>query len=133
MDERTKQTEKSIAAKGCGQDILERVSVFGLFMFDQRCHYTDITTTASTTISPILQVCTFSLSLSLMHRKTKLFYLFPRLDSNISDMDVLHLACGMVFLNGFGVMTINQLFMNGYHNGMKVRVAMCSLMYRKVR
>lgn len=37
----------------------------------------------------------------------------------------------MVCLNGIGVLTINQLFMIGYYNGMKARIAVCSLIYRK--
>lgn len=38
----------------------------------------------------------------------------------------------MVVISGLGVLTINQLFISGYHNGMKARVAICSIIYRKV-
>lgn len=55
-----------------------------------------------------------------------------RLDSDVSSKEAILFACGMVILNGIGVLTINQLFMSGYYNGMKARVAVCSLIYRKV-
>lgn len=99
-------------------------------MLNKRCHHSDSTTPTSTTISTLFQVS--QLVYYHLNRSNILIILTNRLDSNISDIDALHLAGGMVFLNGFGVLTINQLFMNGYHNGMKVRVAVCSLMYRKV-
>lgn len=107
-------------------------------MLNQRCHYSYSSTAAAKTVSALFQVGVLGKGLFKRHSsKTMLFigtcvsYIY-RLDSNISDMDAIHLAAGMVFLNGFGVLTINQLFMNGYHNGMKVRVAICGLMYRKV-
>lgn len=52
--------------------------------------------------------------------------------SNVTHSDALKYASGMVILNALGAITINQLFITGYHNGMKVRVAVCSLIYRKV-
>lgn len=58
--------------------------------------------------------------------------IYYRSNSNISHSDAILYASGMVILNGMGALTINQLFMSGYHNGMKVRVAICSLIYRKV-
>lgn len=50
----------------------------------------------------------------------------------MSHHEALLYASGMVILNGIGVLTINQLFMTGYYNGMKVRVAVCSIIFRKV-
>lgn len=55
-----------------------------------------------------------------------------RSDSPVSHHEALLYASGMVILNGIGVLTINQLFMTGYYNGMKVRVAVCSIIFRKV-
>lgn len=60
------------------------------------------------------------------------FLLFFKSNSNISHSDAILCASGMVILNGLGALIINQLFMTGYHNGMKVRIAICSLIYRKV-
>lgn len=57
---------------------------------------------------------------------------FCRSDSDVSRDEVLLYAGGMVALSGIGVLTINQLFMTGYYNGMKARVAVCSIIYRKV-
>lgn len=51
----------------------------------------------------------------------------------MSHEQALIYASGMAILSGIGVLTINQLFMIGYYNGMKVRVAVSSIIYRKVR
>lgn len=55
-----------------------------------------------------------------------------RHDSTISHRDAIIYASLMVTVNAIGALTINQLFITGYHNGMKVRVAVCSIIYRKV-
>lgn len=55
-----------------------------------------------------------------------------RSDSEVTHQQALLYASGMVILNGIGVLTINQLFMTGYYNGMKARVAVCSIIFRKV-
>lgn len=60
------------------------------------------------------------------------FLLYFKSNSNISHSNAILFASGMVILNGLGALIINQLFMTGYHNGMKVRIAICSLIYRKV-
>lgn len=60
------------------------------------------------------------------------FLLYFKSDSNVSHSEAILYASGMVILNGIGVLTINQLFMTGYYNGMKARVAVCSIIYRKV-
>ncbi|XP_031635712.1 multidrug resistance-associated protein 4-like [Contarinia nasturtii] len=51
--------------------------------------------------------------------------------SEVSHNEAVLYAGGMVVLSGLGVLTINQLFMTGYYNGMKVRVAVGSILYRK--
>lgn len=55
-----------------------------------------------------------------------------RSNSDVSHSDAVLFASCMVLLNGIGALTINQLFITGYHNGMKVRIAVCSMIYRKV-
>lgn len=55
-----------------------------------------------------------------------------RSESEVTHQEAILYACGMVMVNGIGVLTINQLFMTGYYNGMKARVAVCSIIYRKV-
>ncbi|XP_059609695.1 probable multidrug resistance-associated protein lethal(2)03659 [Phlebotomus argentipes] len=57
--------------------------------------------------------------------------LYFRNDSNISHTEAIVCAIGIITLNGLGVFTSNHITFCGCHNGMKVRVAVCSLVYRK--
>lgn len=45
--------------------------------------------------------------------------------------EALGYASGIVILNGVSAIVINQFFIGGFQNGMKVRVAVCSIIYRK--
>lgn len=46
--------------------------------------------------------------------------------------DALWYAGVMVALAAVNGIVINHYFMGGFHNGMKVRVAVCNLIYKKV-
>lgn len=47
--------------------------------------------------------------------------------------DALWYAGAMVTLAALNGIVINHYFMGGFHNGMKVRVAVCNLIYKKVK
>lgn len=54
-----------------------------------------------------------------------------RKDSTMTHEEALYYAGGIVGCNALSALIINQFFIGGFHNGMKVRVAVCSIIYRK--
>lgn len=64
----------------------------------------------------------FSLTSTFAYRQNK----------EISYRDALLYAGGIFLLNGLQALTSSQYYVIAYHNAMKIRVAICGLMYRKV-
>lgn len=60
------------------------------------------------------------------------FFLSPRQSPEILYQDALLYAGGIFLLNGLQALTSSQYYVIAYHNAMKIRVAICGLMYRKV-
>ncbi|KAG4077286.1 hypothetical protein HA402_009915 [Bradysia odoriphaga] len=57
--------------------------------------------------------------------------LYFRPNSTMPHEEAVYYAVGIVGLNALSAIVINQFFIGGFHNGMKVRVAVCSIIYRK--
>lgn len=55
-----------------------------------------------------------------------------RTGSSVTYEDALLYAFGILVFNGIQTISSNQFYMFGYHNAMKLRVGVCSLIYRKV-
>lgn len=54
-----------------------------------------------------------------------------REDSDVKHEDALIYASGIVLLTAFNAILVSKFNVTAFHNGMKIRVATCSLVYRK--
>ncbi|XP_055306890.1 ATP-binding cassette subfamily C member 4-like isoform X2 [Sitodiplosis mosellana] len=59
------------------------------------------------------------------------FLRYFRNDTNVTYDEALLYAIGIMILNFLNALCSNHILLLSYHNGMKVRVAVCSLIYRK--
>ncbi|XP_058061172.1 ATP-binding cassette sub-family C member 4-like [Anopheles bellator] len=57
--------------------------------------------------------------------------MFFRKDTDVTRESAFYYAGTIVLLNALSVVTINQYVLGSFQNGMKVRIAMCSVIYRK--
>lgn len=83
----------------------------------------------------ILTICCFSNDIVLRLGQPFLLGLllqYFQKDTNIAYHDAILYAVGIVALNGLNALFFNHVILLSFHNSMKVRVAVCSLVYRKV-
>lgn len=59
------------------------------------------------------------------------FYSLFRSETQVTYNQALAYSIGIVALNATSALVNNHIFQTSFHNGMKVRVAVCSLVYRK--
>uniref|UniRef100_A0A2M3ZKJ0 Putative abc transporter n=1 Tax=Anopheles braziliensis TaxID=58242 RepID=A0A2M3ZKJ0_9DIPT len=57
--------------------------------------------------------------------------MYFREDTKVSRESAFYYAGAIVLLNALSVITINQYVLGSFQNGMKVRIAVCSVIYRK--
>lgn len=57
---------------------------------------------------------------------------FFRQSTKTTYYEAVMFAVGIIALNGMVALFSNHVLLLSFHNGMKVRVAVCSLIYRKV-
>lgn len=55
-----------------------------------------------------------------------------RKDTDIAYHDAIWYAVGLLTLNGLNALFMSQISLLAFHNAMNIRVAVCSLIYRKV-
>lgn len=84
-------------------------------------------------IAPLFQVGMESFCNLLKMKVYCFFFLFiSSKDSTIEYDDALLYAAGILILNGINTILFNQFFLISSQNGMRARVAVCSIIYRKV-
>lgn len=75
---------------------------------------------------------TFAFNFWDKYVQNSVFFGFHSEGSNLDYHDGLIYASGLVATSAIYAVCLNQFVITGWHTGMKVRVAICSLIYRKV-
>lgn len=128
-----RQIETAVLAESDFSDILARVLDLRGDLFLQRCRPTSGAAISARPVAAVLQVIrSASRSTSPGSRILRLMPSFVhRKDSTMLHRDAVLYAVAIVALNGMNALLVNQFFILAMHNGMKVRVAVCSVIYRK--
>lgn len=133
-----RQIEAAVTAEGNFQDILARICDLWLCVFFQRYRRTFVATFSIGTTVAVFQVIHIFHGHELfpfedMHARfdSSIYRQFNRKDSTMSHRDAVLYAVAIVVLTGINAILVNQFFVLAMHNGMKVRVSVCSIIYRK--
>ncbi|XP_037037714.1 multidrug resistance-associated protein 4-like isoform X1 [Bradysia coprophila] len=78
-------------------------------------------------------ICFFNELIARLGQPLLLGYLllYFRDNSTITFEKAIWYSCGLLLFNALQALSTNQFYMTGFHMGMKVRVAVCSVIYRK--
>lgn len=146
MEEPNKQPRPAIAAESHLLHILARIFSARCDMSVSRCGHSAESAVSAGQIAAVLQV-SLIIHIALHSARPIGHFLVPhsnfslattsnrncRKDSEMQHSEALMYAGGIVALSAVSGLVLNQFFVVGFHNGMKVRVAVCSIIYRKVR
>lgn len=129
---RMSKIEEAVAAAGHREGFLEGIPRHDDPMFDSRRGDSVGAADSARPTVAVLQVSFCLSSRTLTGSKPVLMDVCFRQGTKMSYDDAMQFAGTMVFLSAVNGVVINHYFMGGFHNGMKVRVAVCNLIYKKV-
>lgn len=124
---------KTLAIVRSALSVLEGVLTIVNSNVSMRCGHSYSSTICSSLLSPIFCVSFSRAHIPFpawTHNYSHLISLSK--DSGISHASALQYASGLVIVNAISIVANNQLSLICYHNAMKIRVAVCSLVYKKV-
>lgn len=133
LEQAMRQIEATVIAEGDFPDILAWIHCFQHCVLLQwrRCAFGS--TISARTIAAVFQVIIDTHRRHPSHSTecVSIWQNAHRKDSTMSHRDALLYAGAIIALNGANALLVNQFFILAMHNGMKVRVSVCSIIYRK--
>lgn len=126
-----KEIGSPITHKSSCHDILEGIPGFFLYVTLQRYRISIDATSFAWTIIALFSVNIKQFPHFLFHAIKNKFDFSE--DPQITYEQAIWCASGMLVIIGLNTILMNQIFITAFHSGMKIRVAVCSAVYRKVR
>lgn len=114
--------------------ILEGMFTFGISVIRMRRRHSNSAAVFFTLFSTLFCV-RFSLEIHTPYCRACIQIVFCFVfseDADISHASAIYYAGGLVIINAISIVANNQLSLIAYHYAMKMRVAVCSVIYKKV-